>query len=1487
MRRRLHNILIASRLAVLCLLLISGAGAQEPTWTLLGPGSGPRQFHLMVADPQDGRVLYAGGQEGLYKSQDRGDTWKRVFGGDESVWWSYYEGGPRALVVDPQDNQVVFLGGEPGVLRSTDGGQHWQQMSKVNARALAIEPQGLGGVVGPSDGRAIYVGGDHRIYQSVDQGETWRLARDSLDVYALTIVPQDQRIVYAGCIEGLYRSPDRGLTWERIHAYSFSQLVADPRDSQVLYGLRGGSAVFKSTDGGRTWTQSGNAPRQARYHALLLDPGEPSTLYAADLNGVYQSVDSGATWHHLRDGSGSYLALALDPQQSRFLYVGTEEWNNEGTRVSSRFYRSEDRGASWLELPLHIQALALAQDPQSPQTLYLSTEAGVYRSGDAGQHWSLTEGAQQILPELIADPEVPDRLYGGGTGLYLSEDAGRTWAKNLLLGSSQVRMLIADPRPPARLYALAEGVIYQSRDRGETWLDRGHGLNRNPVRTLALGPGDTLYAGTAAGVYRSADRGERWEPTTVPLMVDALTVSALPPHSVYASTTPSAGSATSSVHRSDDGGRSWSIIPAPPGNPNRPHSMDEPFTTRVVALAVDPRNARGLYASTRSDGLYRTSDSGGAWDFYNPGLPLFQGGSNSAYADRLPRFFFLPGAPDLLYLATDWGLCRIELPAVPEPEKPDTLAIFPSAWTSTGPSALLYGGFNLGIAVSTLAITAQNLPVLFAGTGSGQLFRRTPDGVWAPASQGLPGAGFLTLAADPHDSLTVYAGLEGSPALYQTQDGGQSWQPASGNSLFGSVFTLAFDPQHPQVMYAGMNTNLMKTTTGGQSWEKVLTLSELAQFSAIAVDPGAPQTVYAAVREPKTAYGYGQPGAWSQVAGMYKSTDGAKNWRRILEGRTLAVQLDPLDPQIAYALVGQTGQTTPQVYQSVDGGAGWQMLDTNPIRGTINALIVDPKKGTLYVAADNRIFTSSDRGKTWAELAAGFPDTPVYTLAADAQGRGLAYAATGYGVFSNEGLTNPVLDTAQFPPSADEAGPDPVVWTRAGLSDPIYDLVFAPSNPHVFYAMVGAKDTDVYSGPFNDLAARNLYRREGEGNWALICSGQVSGFLLVDPLNRDILYTNGAKKSEDGGRTWNRAPLAGDFFAYAAAVNPRDPQVLQTGSHMYLKRSEDGGETWRTIYREGVFLSLAIDPYSPQVLYAASGAWTGPWTGHLAKSEDGGDHWRSVALGISTAVALDWQDPRQVYALIDSTLYHSDDRGERWKKLPLGLEHPPLTALALDWQHSGTLYVAGWGQVFKSTDYGGRWEKLGTRLPDTEVQVLAVDPLYPQAVYAGTAKGLYTTGPVTAVVVDTPAVANGDTTASPADSTSAAGGDTTANPADSTSAAGGDTTGSRSGQDDPPQEAEPPPLPTTTALGQSFPNPFNFQATITYQLAVSAPVLLEIFDLQGHRVRTIEKGTQPPGFYQEVWNRMDDQGQKLASGVYLIRLQAGNFSALRKALLVK
>jgi photosystem II stability/assembly factor-like uncharacterized protein len=807
-------------------------------------------------------------------------------------------------------------------------------------------------------------------------------------------------------------------------------------------------------------------------------------------------------------------------------------------------------------------------------------------------------------------------------------------------------------------------------------------------------------------------------------------------------------------------------------------------------------------------------------------------------------------------------------------------------WTSTGPSAILYGGFNLGIAVSTLSVDPQDPRVIYAGTSSGQIFKRAPDGTWTKSSLGLSGTAILALAVDPQDGQQIYAGAEGRPAVYYTQDGGESWWPASGNSLFGSVYAVAFDPQHPRTLYGAMNTLLVRTRDGGGTWEKLFTAH--AQFSSLAVDPRDPQTIYAGARAPYTVYG--RDGPWE--GGVYKSTDGGRHWQRLTEEMVVVLALDAHLPNTLYALVETSNRTSytfsppRKALKSEDGGQTWKELDTRLLGGSIAALAVDPQqRGTLYLAAGNQLFKSADGGENWVDLQAGLPHTPVYALAMGTGEPRPLFAATGNGVFSDEGLENPALDWVAFPPVDSGTGAGSV-WTLSGIEAPVHDLAIAPSDPRVIYVASGGEaGIGFKQHPYYRLS--DLYKRDSDGYWMRTSSGGISNFLAVDPHNPGILYTNGVNKSMDSGRTWTQITprdWVAPRFTTVITIDPRNPQAICVGGFHLIFQSDDGGGRWAARDPFLMFVSLAIDPQNPRTLYAGAVDPDMPVQG-LVKSADGGKGWRMVAYGAARKVALDWQAPQQVYALIDSVLYHSDNGGGRWYPLPVDQDHPPLTALALDWQHSGTLYVAARGRVYQSVDWGTNWTAMGSGLPDTTVRVLAVDPLHPQILYAGTARGLYTTGPGKARVDTAGSAGPGTTT--PTDTTASAP-DTTSSSstADTTATAGGDTTDDASDTTRGSEE-EHVALPTTTALGQNFPNPFNLQTTIPYQLTTLSIVRLEIFDLQGHQIRALKQSLQPPGFYRLVWDGRNDQGQKLASGVYLIRLEAGSYSALRKALLIK
>lgn len=1410
MKTRLCVRMIFLGFVTLYLILASGARAEEPVWTLLGPGSGPREFRFLTVDPQDGRVVYAGGPEGICRSQDRGDTWQRLGGGL----------GAQTVVIGPQDSQLIFAGDKQGLHKSEDGGQSWRQVySGVSMEAVAIDPQ---------NGQVVFAGGGQGIYRSTDQGDTWQQVKDGARLNVLVFDPGDAQVVYAGCVEGLYRSADHGLTWEKLHEGNFTQLLIDPRDTQVMHTIAQIdplTSAYRSTDGGKTWKMGGDAPWHTSFGTLIMDPRNPNVLYVATEGGLFRSGDSGIYWERMGSDPRIWI-LARDRQDPSIIYGGAEDLGSGSTLIWTHFFRSEDGASTWRELPTHVPVFAAALDPQDAQTLYISTDRGVYRSRDTGQRWDLVNG-DYTFAALLADPQVSHRLYGGGQGIYQSEDGGSTWTQTADLGGRSVSVLIADPRPPMRFYAIAGDLLYQSGDRGTTWVQVDGGLGKVAVHTLAPAPQNSqmLYAGTSGGVYQSGDRGVSWTRLTVPIDIGALAVGAQPPYPIYASI-----SGDHRLYISEDEGRSWSLSSSLPGWHSETGVGLSPAILQVV---TDPRDGRVLFATTAGGLVQRSGDGGTTWEPFNTGLPFFRGGQTyggyyayGSFHALIPRLLLSHSSPYIFYAATDWGLCRIGLPtpsAPPGEAEEDSVETTEEAWTSTGPTALLYGGFNLGTAVSTLAVDPQDSGVLYAGTPSGQVFKRAPDGVWSKAHRGLPGTAIHALAADPQNGQRVYAGVEGLPAIYSTEDGGHTWRPASGNSLFGSVYAVAFDPANPQTIYGAMNTVLVRTRNGGVSWEKLLTAH--TQFSSLAIDPRDPQTIYAGARDPYAVYGEGGP--WE--SGVYKSTDSGAHWQRIMEGRVAELALDPHAPSIVYALA------EGKVYQSEDGGQTWSELDTRLLGGSIAALAVDPQQGgVLYLVAGNRIFKSADGGENWADLQAGLPNTPVYALAMGIGEPRPLFAATGHGVFSGEGLQNPALDQVDFPPAEAEVGADSV-WTPEGIGEAVHELVIAPSDPRVIYAVAGGptQGTLYESG--------DLYKKGVDGRWARVQSGGIFGFLAVDPGNAEILYASGSSdvgvnKSEDGAKIWNRVTYRDwRFKGDTAVIDPRNPQVIYIAGSSFVLKSEDGGKAWTARDNPFRFASLAIDLRMPQTLYAAS---YGPG---LFKSVDGGSNWQKIAYGAAHKVALDWQDPQLVYALIDNLLYFSGNAGSTWRLLPLGSETEPLTALALDWQRSSTLYAAAWGKVYRSADWGTTWAAMGSGLPDTTISVLAVDPLHPQLVYAGTGKGLYS-------------IISGSL--SPAD-----------------------TAGAEVGEDRG--------LPTTTALGQNFPNPFNLQTSIPYRLKASSVVLLEIFDLQGHRVRTLKQGLQPPGRYRLVWDGRDGQGQELASGIYLVRLQVGNFAAVRKALLIK
>jgi photosystem II stability/assembly factor-like uncharacterized protein len=279
----------------------------------------PRQINVLVTDPRDPEVLYAGtgssgAGSGVYRSEDAGLTWEKRASGlpSEDV---------RALAFSRTEPVTLYaaVGHRGDVFASTDGAASW---TGLGSYALTGSQGQL--VVAPSDGNVLFAAeGIRGLYRSLDGGHSWvavgeglpRNENDVTQVQSLAIDPTDANVVFVGTgyrsfnANGVYKSTDAGDTWvpanQGMIDYGITTLAVDPMDSQVIYAGGTNGELFKSNDGAATWNEiTDKLPIGDSYHqrvaAITVDRDEPERVYILhERNGVLFSSDGGEKWRLL------------------------------------------------------------------------------------------------------------------------------------------------------------------------------------------------------------------------------------------------------------------------------------------------------------------------------------------------------------------------------------------------------------------------------------------------------------------------------------------------------------------------------------------------------------------------------------------------------------------------------------------------------------------------------------------------------------------------------------------------------------------------------------------------------------------------------------------------------------------------------------------------------------------------------------------------------------------------------------------------------------------------------------------------------------------------------------------------------------------------------------------------------------------------------------------------------------------------------------
>jgi|GEM_PF-1721267 len=585
------------------------------------------------------RILFAGTSGGVFKSTDGGASWSAVNTGLTNLY-------VRALALSPGyvTDRTLFAGTYGGgAFKSNDGGASWSAinvgLTNLDVTALALSP-------GYATDHTLFIGMyDGGVFKSSDGGASWSAVNTGLTnlwVRTLAISPDyaadgtlfagthdaySGGIYYAG---GVFKSTNGGASWIAVNTGltnpNINALAVSPSyvsDHTLFAGTLGSGVyyaggVFKSTNGGASWSAVNTGPTNLAVYALALSSGYASdhTIFAGTYGGgVFKSTDGGASWSAVNIGSTNLgvRALALSPgyANDHILFAGT---------LGGGIFKSTDGGASWSAVniglnALDILALTLSLGYASDHTLFAGTDGGVFKSTSGGASWSaVNTGLTNLYVEALAlsPGYVSDRTLFAGTyysGIFKSSDGGASWS-TAGLTNLEVTALALSPGYVTDHTLFAGtwgGGIFKSTGGGASWSAVNTGLTYLGVWALAISPGyasdHTLFAGTDGGVFKSINGGASWSAINVGLTNLDVTALALSPgyatdHTLFI------GMYDGGVFKSTNSGASWSAA----GLTN----------LGVWALAFSPVyvNDRTLFAGT-AGGVFKSTDGGDSWSAMN------------------------------------------------------------------------------------------------------------------------------------------------------------------------------------------------------------------------------------------------------------------------------------------------------------------------------------------------------------------------------------------------------------------------------------------------------------------------------------------------------------------------------------------------------------------------------------------------------------------------------------------------------------------------------------------------------------------------------------------------------------------------------------------------------------------------------------------------------------------------------------------------------
>ncbi len=683
---------------------------------------------------------------------------------------------PNALIhAVQQKRQMPFIPQAwPGVLRDgTSGGLEPATAGIDSASWTSLGPGNIGGrirsvLIHPTDPNIIWVGGvDGGIWKTLNGGTNWFPLDDfmaNLAVVSLVMDPTDTNTIYAGTGEGTSNAD----------------------------AIRG-AGIFKSTDGGSTWTQLPSTTTSSFYYVnrLAICPTNRLILLAATGSGIWRTTDGGTSWSQ-RYSSAATLDIAFNPADGGKCIASGSTYGVAGMALYSI-----DGGVTWLAGTGVSTAgrIEVAYAPSSPNLVYASANNNsgeVYLSTDGGQTYALKStgydylGGQGWYDNCVwVDPTNPNFLIVGGIDLWRSTDGGSTftqisqWRSAPLSAHADHHAIVNSPAYDGvnnkTVYFGNDGGIYRAADVSTVSLTSGWTfLNHNLGITQFYGAAGNNSSGTIVG--GTQDNGT---------LRDAA----------------AGGTSGWTAMFGGDGG----FCAADQSDPNY-------FYGEYVYLQIHRSSNAGLSSS------YITTGLGDA------GIPGVDGSPYTKGGDGDPDGGGPDGDPDVS--------ANFIAPFILDPNNYNTmLAGGNNLWRSTNVKAATPTWLNIkpgsGSYISAIAVAPGNSDIIWVGHNNGDVFA-TANGTaasptWTRKDLGtpnLPNRVCTRLTIDTNNYNVVYATFGGFSAdnVYRTTDGGTTWANISGGLPSAPVRSLVLAPFNSSFLYVGTDVGVFASDDGGASW---------------------------------------------------------------------------------------------------------------------------------------------------------------------------------------------------------------------------------------------------------------------------------------------------------------------------------------------------------------------------------------------------------------------------------------------------------------------------------------------------------------------------------------------------------------------------------------------------------------------------------------------------------------------------------------------